>query len=68
MKNKINLSCYDGSEGSEYVIYEDGEVSVYIISNGELDSEVDVDLKALGCSTVEQLVIQLLNDGYKLNL
>ena len=68
MKNKINLSCYNGSEGCEYEIYSDGEVSIYITSNGELDSEVDVDLKALGCNTVEQLVVQLLNDGYKFNL
>ena len=65
---KISLDYYDGSEGSEYVIYEDGEVSVYIISNGQLESEVDVDLKSLGCSTIEQLVVQLLNDGYKLNI
>ena len=65
---KISLSYYDGSEGSEYVIYEDGEVSVYIISNGELDSEVDVNLKSLGFSTVEQLVVDLLNSGYKINL
>ena len=65
---KISLDYYDGSEGSEYEIYKNGEVSVYVISNGELDSEVDVDLKALGCSTIEQLVVQLLNDGYKLNL
>lgn len=68
MKNKISLSCYDGSEGSEYDIYEDGEVTVYIISNGELDSEVDVDLEALGFHTVEQLVVDLLNNGYKFNL
>ena len=68
MKNKINLSYYDGSEGSEYDIYEDGEVSVYVTSNGELDSEVDVNLESLGCNTIEQLVVQLLNDGYKLNL
>ena len=68
MKKKITLNYYDGSEGSEYVIYEDGEVSIYITSNGELDSEVDVDLKSLGCDTIEQLVVQLLNDGYKLNL
>ena len=68
MKKKISLNCYDGSEGSEYVIYEDGEVSIYITSNGELDSEVDVDLKSLGCDTIEQLVVQLLNDGYKFNL
>ena len=68
MKKKISLSCFDGSEGSEYVIYEDGEVSIYVISNGELDSEVDVNLEALGCDTIEQLVVQLLNDGYKFNL
>ena len=68
MKNKINLICYDGSEGSEYEIYSDAEVSIYITSNGELDSEVDVNLEALGCSTIEQLVVQLLNDGYKFNL
>ena len=68
MKKKITLSCYDGSEGSEYDIYSDGEVTVYMISNGELDSEVDVNLEALGCSTIEQLVVQLLNDGYKFNL
>ena len=67
MKNKINLSYYDGTEGCEYNIYEDGEVSIYVVSNGELDSEVDVNLKALGCDTVEQLVVQLLNDGYKFN-
>ena len=68
MKKKINLSCYDGSEGSEYEIYSDGEVSIYIISNGELDSEVDVDLESLGFHTVEQLVVDLLNSGYKINL
>ena len=68
MKNKINLICYDGSEGSEYEIYSDGEVSIYITSNGELDSEVDVDLEALGFHTVEQLVVDLLNSGYKINL
>ena len=68
MKKKISLSCYDGSEGSEYDIYSNGEVSIYITSNGELDSEVDVNLEALGFHTVEQLVIDLLNNGYKFNL
>ena len=68
MKKIISLSYYDGSEGCEYDIYSDGEVSIYVISNGELDSEVDVDLESLGCDTVEQLVVQLLNDGYKLNI
>ena len=68
MKKKITLNYYDGSEGSEYEIYEDGEVSIYVVSNGELDSEVDLNLKSLGCSTIEQLVVQLLNDGYKFNI
>ena len=68
MKQKITLNYYDGSEGSEYEIYEDGEVSIYVTSNGELDSEVDVNLEALGFHTVEQLVIDLLNNGYKFNL
>ena len=68
MKNKMNLSCYDGSEECEYEIYSDGEVSIYVISNGELDSEVDVNSEALGFHTVEQLVIDLLNNGYKFNL
>ena len=67
MKKKITLNYYDGSEGSEYEIYNDGEVSIYVISNGELDSEVDVNLKALGFHTVEQLVVDLLNNGYKFN-
>ena len=65
---KITLNYYDGSEGCEYKIYSDGEVSVYVISNGELESEVDVNLKALGCDTIEQLVVDLLNNGYKINL
>ena len=68
MKKKITLNYYDGSEGSEYEIYEDGEVSIYVVSNGELDSEVDVNLEALGFHTVEQLVVDLLNSGYKINL
>ena len=68
MKKKIALNYYDGSEGCEYNIHEDGEVSVCVISNGEVDSEVDVNLKALGFNTVEELVVDLLNSGYKLDL
>ena len=68
MKKKIALNYYDGSEGCECNIYEDGEVSVCVISNGEVDSEVDVNLKALGFNTVEELVVDLLNFGYKLDL
>ena len=68
MKKKISLSCYDGSEGSECDIYSDGEVSICVISNGEVYSEIDVDLKALGFNTVEELVVDLLNYGYKFNI
>ena len=68
MKKKISLSCYDGSEGCEYDIYNDGEVSIYVISNGEIIADVDVDLESLGVDTVEQLVVDLMNDGYKFNI
>ena len=66
---KISLGYYsnDGRD-CEYDIYENGEVSIYVVSNGELDSEVDVNLESLGFNTIEQLVIDLLNSGYKLNL
>ena len=67
---KISLNYYDSNDGKgcEYDIYENGEVSIYVVSNGELDSEVDVNLESLGFNTIEQLVIDLLNSGYKLNL
>ena len=65
---KISLTCYDGSEGSEYDIYDDGEVSIYVISNGELDFGVYVYLKSLRFHSVEQSVVDLLNSGYKINL
>ena len=65
---KITLNYYDGSEGCEYEIYKNGEVSIYVVSNGELESEVDVNLKSLGFNTIEQLVVDLLNNGYKINL
>ena len=68
MKKKITLNYFDGSEGCEYEIYSDGEVSIYVVSNGELDSEVDVNLESLGFNTIEQLVVDLLNNGYKINI
>ena len=68
MKKKIALNYFDGSEECEYDIYNDGEVTVYVTSNGELDSEVDVDLGVLGFDSIEQLVVNLLNSGYKFNL
>ena len=32
--------------------------------NGEVISDVDVDLETLGCSSIERLVVDLLNFGY----
>ena len=66
---KISLNYFgNDGKGCEYDVYENGEVSIYVVSNGELESEVDINLKCLGFDTVEQLVIDLLNSGYKLNL
>ena len=67
---KISLNYYDGSDGKgcEYDIYENGEVTIYFMLNGVAITDVDVDLECLGFHTVEQLVVDLLNSGYKLNL
>ena len=66
---KISLSYYDNNgKGCEYVAYENGEVSIYFMLNGVAITDVDVDLECLGCSTIEQLVVDLLNFGYKINL
>ena len=67
---KITLNYYDGNDGKgcEYDIYENGELTIYFMLNGIAISEVDVNLKALGFNTVEELVVDLLNDGYKLDL
>ena len=69
MKNKINLSYYgNDGKGCEYDVYENGEVTIYFTLNGEVITDVDVDLECLGCDSVEQLVVDLLNFGYKFNL
>ena len=66
---KISLSYYDNNgKGCEYVAYENGEVTIYFTLNDEIITDVDVDLESLGCSTIEQLVVDLLNFGYKINL
>ena len=69
MKKKISLNYFgNDGKGCEYVVYENGEVTIYFMFNGIEISEVDVDLETLGCSTIEQLVVDLLNFGYKINL
>ena len=66
---KISLSYFgNDGKGCEYVVYENGEVTIYFMLNGIEISEVDINLKCLGFSNVEQLVIDLLNNGYKFNL
>ena len=66
---KISLSYYDNNgKGCEYVVYENGEVTIYFTLNGVAITDVDVDLECLGCSSIEQLVVDLLNFGYKINL
>ena len=47
-KNTICLNIYDGSEGSEYIIHKNGDVNITMISNGTIDSEVDVDVQSFG--------------------
>ena len=65
----ISLSYFgNDGKGCEYVAYENGEVTIYFMLNDEVITDVDVDLESLGCSTIEQLVVDLLNFGYKINL
>ena len=66
---KISLSYYgNDGKGCEYDVYENGEVTIYFMLNGVAITDVDVDLETLGCCSVEQLVVDLLNFGYKINL
>ena len=67
---KISLNYYDSNDGKgcEYDIYENGEVTIYFTLNGVAITGVDVNLECLGCSSIEQLVVDLLNFGYKFNL
>ena len=66
---KISLNYYgNDGKGCEYDVYENGEVTIYFMLNGIEISEVDVDLECLGFNTIEQLVVDLLNSGYKINL
>ena len=64
--NTICLKIYAGSEGSEYIIHTNGDVNITLISNGGIDSEVDVDVQSFGFNRPEQLVADLLNQGYEI--
>ena len=65
-KNTINLNMYDGSEGSEYTIHENGDVNITTISNGGIDSEIDLDIESFGFTKPEELVADLLSQGYEI--
>ena len=64
--NTINLNIYDGSEGSEYVIHEKGDVNITTISNGGIDSEIDLDIESFGFTKPEELVADLISQGYEI--
>ena len=65
-KNTICLKIYDGSEGSEYIIHKNGDVNITMISNGGIDSEVDVDVECFGFETPEGLIADLIDQGYEI--
>ena len=65
-KNTICLSIYDGSEGMEYIVHKNGYVNITTIHNGGIESEVDVDVECFGFKTPEELIEDLINQGYKI--
>ena len=65
-KNTISLSIYDGSEGSEYIIHKNGDVNITMISNGGIDSEEDLDVKSCGFMKPEELIADLISQGYEI--
>ena len=65
-KNTISLSMFDGCEGCEYIIHGNGDVYITTISNGSIDSEVDVDIESLGFKRAEDLVVDLISQGYNI--
>ena len=65
-KNTISLNIYDGSEGMEYVIHENGDVNITTISNGGIDSEIDLDIESFGFMKPEELIADLISQGYEI--
>ena len=66
-KNTICLMICDGSEGSEYIIHKNGDVNITMISNGTIDSEVDVDVESFGFKRPEELVADLIDQGFEID-
>ena len=65
-QNTICLSIYDGSEGSEYIVHKNGDVNITTIHNGGIESEVDLDIKSFGFMKPEELVADLISQGYEI--
>lgn len=67
MLNSITLKIYDGSEGQEYIVHKNGDVNLTMISNGSIDSEIDVDVQSFGFETPEGLIADLIEQGFEIN-
>ena len=67
MLNSITLNIYDGSEGQEYIVHKNGDVNLTMISNGQIDSEIDLDVQSFGFETPEGLIADLIDQGFEIN-
>ena len=65
-KNSITLNIYDGSEGMECIVHKNGYVNITTIHNGGIESEIDVDIECFGFETPEELIADLIDQGYKI--
>lgn len=66
MNNTITLNIYDGSEGMEYIVHRNGDVNITTISNGGIESEIDVDVEYFGFETPEGLIADLIEQGFNI--
>lgn len=66
-KNTISLSIYDGSEGMEYIVHKNGYVNITTIHNGGIESEIDVDVECFGFKRPEELVADLIDQGFSID-
>ena len=67
MNNSITLNIYDGSEGMEYIVHKNGDVNITTIHNGGIESEIDVDVECFGFNRTEDLVADLLSQGFEID-
>ena len=65
-KNSITLSIYDGSEGMECIVHKNGYVNIKTIHNGGIESETDVDIECFEFKTPEELIAELIDQGFEI--